>query len=428
VVTGLRTYPELVDRTTGLVLASPDEPINLVAEADSPNGLPLSIRWTADGGQFSDAREWLPMTYSEDDDKWKSSLLWSLPPTPAPLQNVSVEVRDEFGNSSASTSVSQLSFDTEDRFPWELAFVSRTASSLEADVEWMKGDGSGRIAVIEDEARPPDILVSPNGEFIAWKSGDFTLGRRLFISSRAGNLLRTVNFPADIGGPLIWSPDGTRLLVNDVGVNPTTVWEVNPSDGSRAMFTTLPTEASLYSVSANLRYFAYRNQSNRRLAIVYDRIDGVERTIFTGAAGGYGPVDLQLSAQGNYCGFYDQTGPGHRTILARTDGSGHLDLGWGGVAYVSPDENTVVYTSNSSAGGGTTTFIVANIDGTTRFTDATLTDYSTIFSADSRFAVKQVATFADNRLVAFDLTTGEVVEIAEDDGLAKFRINVIRPN
>ena len=366
------------------------------------------------------------MTYSLDDDLWKSSILWSLPDLPDPIQNVSVEVRDEYGNASASTSVSQLAFDTAAEFPWEVFFVSRTSSSLVSDVERVNGDGSGRVELIENESRPPRILVSPNGELLGWRSGDYTRYNEIHFSSRDGTKLRTVTLPQDVT-PLAWSPDGTRLVVNDYGVNPTRIWEINPTTGAVSVFATLPTEVTLYSVSADLRYYAYRTASNRLEAVVFDRNTGTEQLIFTGASGGYGPVDLQLSASGAYCGFYDQTGPGHRTILARTDGSGHIDLGWGGVAYVSPDDSTVVYTSNSAARGGTTIFVVADIDGTTRYTDPALIDYSSLYTPDSKFVLKQARMFSDNRLIALELDTGRLIEVIPDEDLSKFSLSICPP-
>jgi hypothetical protein len=426
VITSLGTDPELVDTGSGLALENPGAPINLLAEARSPSGLPLVIRWSTDGGQFSDASEWLPMTYSEDDDLWKSSMLWSLPQVPAATQTVMVEVRDEYGNISASTSVSELLFKTESIFPWEMFFVSRTSSSLVSDVERMNGDGSGRQIIIENETRPPDILVSLNGELIAWQSGDFTLDRQIRISTRDGTPVRTVTFPRDVAGPLAWNPEGTRVLINDVGIDPTTVWALDPTSGSYSVFTTIPDEASLYSASADLRYFAYRHGTNRDEAWVHD-ISGGETLIYKAPASSSGPVDLQLSAQGNYCGFYDQISAGYRTILARTDGTGHLDLGYGGVAYVSPDETKIAYNSKSAPRGGGVTFTVADINGATLFTDSDMIDYSTVFSRDSKFVVKQARTFADERILTMDLATGEVNEVCTDDGLAKFRINLAVP-
>lgn len=427
IVRSLKTFPELVDKPSGLVLATLDQPVNLIAEAQSPNDLPLQMRWTTDGGQFSDASEWLPMAYSKDDDLWKGSILWSLPPIPSATQTVSVEVRDEFGNSSLSTPVSQLTFDTNQAFPWEVFFVSRTNFSLVSSIERMNGDGSGRVKLIEDLVRPPQILVSPSGEFIAWKTGDFTVTRTIYVSSRDGELLHTVVFPRDIDGPLQWAPDSSRFIVNDYGANPTTIWEVSPSTGAISVLTTIPAETTLYSASPDFRYFAYRTATNRLDAVVYDRLNASETTVYNGAAGGYGPVDIQLSAQGNYCGFYDQTDPGHRTILAKTDGSGHLDLGWGGVAYISPDESTVVYTSNTSARGGTKSLVVANIDGSQRLVDTNLVDYSTLYTPDSKFIVKQVRSFADYRLQALNVQTGEVIDLCPDDGLNKIRIGVSKP-
>ena len=427
VVTSLKTFPELVDNATGLVLATPEEPVNLLVEAQSPNGLPLQVRWSAGGGQFSDSGDWLPMTYSQDDNLWKASIMWSLPQSPAALERVNVEVRDEFGNASASSSVSELVFDTANAFPWELFFVSRTASSLVADVERMNGDGSGRVAILENETRPPEILVSPNGELFAWKSGDYTLDRQIMVSARDGTLLRTITFPRQIDGPLVWSPDSTFFLVNDIGVSPTTVWRANPSTGAFSVYCTLPTQATLYSASDNLRYFAYRNQTDRDEARVYDNVAGVERLVYKGPAGTYGPVDIQLSAEGNYCGFYDQIPSGYRTILAKTDGTGHLDLGYGDVAYVSPDESTVCFNRRSAPRGGTYTFVVANIDGTVRYTDPDMTDYSLCYSPDSRFVVKIARSFSDYRLLAMELTSGNILEICEDDGLNKFRLNLAVP-
>ena len=427
VVTSLTTFPELVDNATGLVLATPEEPINLLVEAQSPNGLPLEVRWSAGGGQFSDSGDWLPMTYSEDDNLWKASIMWSLPQSPAALERVNVEVRDEFGNASASSAVTELVFDTVNAFSWELFFVSRTASSLVADVERMNGDGSGRVAIIENETRPPEIMVSPNGELVAWKSGDYTLDRQIMISGRDGTLLQTVTFPRKIDGPLVWSPDSTFFLVNDYGVSPTTVWRVNPASGAFSVYCTLPTQATLYSASANLRYFGYRNQTDRDEARVYDNTTGVETVVYKGPAGTSGPVDIQMSAQGNYCGFYDQIPSGYRSILAKTDGTGHVDLGYGDVAWVSPDETTVCFNRNSAPRGGTSTFVMANMDGSVRYTDSDMIDYSLCYTPDSRFAVKIARAFADHRLLAMELTTGNIIEICKDDGLNKFRLNLALP-
>ena len=138
-------------------------------------------------------------------------------------------------------------------------------------------------------------------------------------------------------------------------------------------------------------------------------------------------MDIQLSAQGNYCGFYDQISSGYRTILAKTDGTGHLDLGHGDVAYVSPDESTVCFNRRSAPRGGTYTFVVANIDGTVRYTDPDMTDYSLCYSPDSRFVVKIARSFSDYRLLAMELTSGNILEICEDDGLNKFRLNLAVP-
>lgn len=419
-VVSLSAYPELVENSTGLILATEDEPINLVAEATSPNELPLQIRWTADGGQFSDTGDWLPMTYSRDDDRWKSSILWSLPPAPTSTYNVSVEVRDQFGNASASTTASELVFDTDPVFPWEMFFVSRTASSLVSSIERMNGDGSGRVKLLEDLVRPPRILPSPNGEFIAWKTGDYTIDDEIYISSREGTRLHTVRFPRAVGPPFQWRSDSTTFVVTDVGMNPTTVWEISPTTGVATVLCTIPSEAQTGSASADLRYFAYRTASNRYDAVVYDRINDTETTIFSGDPAGYGPVGMTLSAQGNYCGFYDQTGPGHRSILARSDGSGHLDLGWGAVTYVTPDESTILYHSRTAARGGTVTCVVADIDGTTRFTEPSLTDYSAYITPDSRYSVQLVRSFADYRLQSLDLQTGEINTLSPDDGLNKF--------
>lgn len=421
VVLSVSPSEDLADTGVGLAFTTPNETVQLVAQASSPSGSTLFVRWSSDGGRFSDGPDWIPMTYSSDDNRWKSSISWSLPASPGATQTVNVEVRDRFNNTSVSTPASRVVFDTNPRVNAKLFFVSRPNSSTESSIETVNGDGSGRRVLVKDLPSGPLLAASPSGEFLAWIGDGVINNNQLAISDTEGRILQVVTLPRSLSYDLAWSDDSRRVIVNDGGVSPTTMWSVNPTDGSFTTLITFAERVDRPSISGDLQKICYTKPASDHILYCYDRSAGTETAIYTGPTPSARVGSYHISRAGNYCGFIVSQSYPSNSVIAATDGSSSVDLGKGSQPTISPDESTVIFISRETS----TQVVVSRIDGTQlhahpSFNGANATERQHVFTPDSRHAVFQAGVWFDHRFMAIDVASGDELELLGSDGLNNF--------
>lgn len=423
VVESLDVAPDLTEISPGVLSNVAGEPVTLSATARSPAGVQLFARWVKDGGQFSVADEWLPMTYSETDGLWKSSVMWSAPPTANPNYLLSIQVRDNFGNLSVANANSQVTFRsaTDD---WRLVFISRPITTTACDLEVMNGDGSGRT-VIASFSSPPKTLVSPDGNVIA-TGGASPNPNEIEFRSLDGTILATTTTPTNTYGPFAWADDSSVVLVRDFGT-PTRVYAV-PADGSApSVILTIPNESIVYDATGDLRYIIYKEQASGDVIRVYDRTNGTSQAVWT-SPGGYRPTSIVFSPQGNYIGFYEQNlSTGYRNWRVRRDGTDLLDLGLGGAVQFSHDETHMMVENNAS---GSYEVQYMDINGAVQWTKPGWGGGADpgLWSHDDTLVVAKPGHWSVPGLVKVDPATGAETTILDgSDGKICFWVNYVVP-
>lgn len=92
--------------------------------------------------------------------------------------------------------------------PARLAYVTGLAGS-HPQVHVANADGSGAIGI----GAGVDALISPDGATVAIVTPYTRRGTSLVVRPSGGGAARTLVRTGDSIGPLVWSPDGTRLVV-----------------------------------------------------------------------------------------------------------------------------------------------------------------------------------------------------------------------
>ena len=426
-VTSISPAQDLVDTGSGLSLATLEENIQLVTEAESPSGLPLFIQWSSDGGQFSDDAQWSPMTYSPDDNRWKSSIFYSLPATPTATQTVSVKVRDRYNNVSADTALSSLTFDTSGPIRAGIFFVSRPDGSSNSSIETVNGDGSGRRPLVEGLSQAPVLAASPSGQFLAWLGDGNLDNNQIAISDTEGEILQVVALPGPLSYDIAWSEDSRQVVVSATGANPTSVWTVDVDGATISTLASLSGSCQRPSVSSNLERIVYRKQGNNTTVFCFDTTTSTETVIYSDPSMS-NVGSFRISQAGNYCGFVASQMWDSNGIVASTDGSSPpLDLGPGSQPTISPDETKIIYINREPPGPK---LEIRAIDGTlihsfSGFNGPNATERQHAFTPDSAYAIFQAGVWFDHRLMGAEVSSGTVFELLKDDNLNKFSPNVV---
>lgn len=109
--------------------------------------------------------------------------------------------------------------------PAKLAYVTGIAA-LHPVVHVANADGSGAIAI----GAGVDALISPDGTNVAIVTAYTRRGTSLVVRPAAGGAARTLVQASDSIGPLVWSPDGTRIAF---ALNTTRLVVVDVASGAR---------------------------------------------------------------------------------------------------------------------------------------------------------------------------------------------------
>jgi type II secretory pathway pseudopilin PulG len=301
----LSTIPELVENSDGtLRISGPQNQIQVTASAESPEGDPLFIRWTCDGGQFSHTGEWLPMTYSAHDDLWKASTLWSLPPVPAATHLVQVQIRDPFGNSTSLSSQSSLEMTLEPDplgvFVMEHRHLPPPGFGMERQPQAFRSDGTRARWIAEvSGGLGSGMSVSPSGQTVLQFS--------VFPGFSMGALNNLLDFRSVDGAPLHrtslqgyydilgWKADSTGVVLARRDSSEFEVQELSWGTGNlRSLYTVPAGSASLMTATEDfdkILFTTWPSVVGNKQVQIYDRAAGAITPLFTRVSSMTGPSD-----------------------------------------------------------------------------------------------------------------------------------------
>lgn len=355
-VRSLTTFPTLTEVSPGVYSDASQEPVILNAVAESPAGVQLFARWECDGGQFSLEDEWVPMTFSKADRVWKCSSSWKVPPNPTSSYNVSLKVRDKYGNLALDSSNSSLEIlvPAED-FQVYFTYDEDTFDAARTKTyEVINSDGSGR-QVLMTVPHFHNFYGSPDSQLIAMQSNDVSNGLEIYFTARDGTILNTTTVPRK-SFIKSWASDNSAVFThtNNSATQPVIVYKVK-ADGSPAeVLASLPPSTHLFNISGDGRYilFAARPATGDQELTILDRNDNSQRVLYTDPNLWKG----SFSPDQEYIAF----AASNRLHRMRLDGTDDRDFGPGFKILFSPDGNRMATVNGSISGA---TFKVLDIDG-----------------------------------------------------------------
>lgn len=390
VVKAIKPFPDLIETSPGVYSHESSEPIILNASAESPEGVQLFARWEADGGFFSLEDEWLPMIYSKTDGVWKASNTWQLPPnhdpTADPSFEVSLKVKDAFGNFALDLDDASIEFEIpQDGFQVYFTYDEDIFDSADTkNFEIINSDGSGRT-VLRTVPHFHKFFASPDSSLLAMQDDHITNGPEISFLARDGTTLHTTTVPYKTF-ILGWREDSTAVFSHAANYHsdPRRVYEVK-ADGSPAqLIATLPVGSHVQDVSADGRYILYLGpvSGTDRDLVLRDRSDSSESILYSGPSINKGTI----SPNNDYIGFSADS----RLHRIRLDGSDDLDLGVGWRIVFSPDGSKMALVDHHVSGA---VFRVADIAGNVLFDKPGAEKTNVAWSPDS----KMIITSKDGR-------------------------------
>ncbi|HKG38657.1 MAG TPA: hypothetical protein VKB25_06680 [Conexibacter sp.] len=171
--------------------------------------------------------------------------------------------------------------------PVKLAYVTGLAGT-HPQVHVANGDGSGAIGI----GAGVDALISPDGGNVAIVTPYTRRGTSLVVRPASGGAARTLVRTGDSIGPLVWSPDGTRLAVV---LNTTRLVAIDVATGARQTLARGQIQGTSFSPDG--RGIAYARSRSPRLSAPVN--------VFVAAADGTGAHAITHDGRS----LYPQWGP-----------------------------------------------------------------------------------------------------------------------
>jgi WD40 repeat protein len=236
--------------------------LSLQVEAESPDGMPLSVNWTGPG-HFSAAAD-MPMEWNPEEKVWRNRIDWTPPSNAEDGDSFELQarVKDSLGHLNANQNSGQIKTTIAD-LPWRVAYAKDNAIwQVEMDgsgrkkicdanlgyqqycglvtspdgtkiltMEWVEDHYELRLVVPGISKVKTLVAGAPEARFPQWApKGDYILyttqDRRLFRHNLANNTSQqlssdVVNFQM--------SPDGTKIAIdNSRGLSVTDANGANP--------------------------------------------------------------------------------------------------------------------------------------------------------------------------------------------------------